>query len=167
MIGARVAQALACGLMLWPVAALAQSACSADANPLDLSLKFKDIHGKSVTLSDYKGKVMVIDFWATWCPPCRKEIPGLISLYDAYKSRGLMVVGVSMDDSMPDIRKFAKKIGMNYPILIGNGHNDLEPAFGPLPLPNAFVISRDGKICFKHEGMTEKDVLEHEIAGLM
>ena len=154
---------LLCLIALQPLCA---QTCGADAKPLDLSLKFKDIHGKSVTLSDYKGKVLVVDFWATWCPPCRKEIPGLIALYDTYKSRGLMVVGVSMDDSMSDIRKFAKKIGMNYPILIGNGHNDLEPAFGPLPLPNAFVISRDGKICFKHEGMTEKDVLEYEIAPL-
>jgi peroxiredoxin len=144
----------------------AENGCSADAKPLTLSLKFTDIHGKSVTLSDYKGKVLVVDFWATWCPPCRKEIPGLIALYDAYKARGLVVVGVSMDDSTSDIRKFAKKIGMNYPILIGNGHDDLEPAFGPLPLPNAFVISRDGRICFKHEGMTEKDELEREIEEL-
>ena len=163
MTGAKVAQVLACVLL--PAAAAAQT-CSADAKPLNLSLKFKDVQGKPVTLSDYKGKVMVIDFWATWCPPCRKEIPGLIALYDAYKARGLMVVGVSMDDSTPDIRKFAKKIGMNYPILIGNGHNDLEPAFGPLPLPNSFVISRDGRICFRHEGMTEKAELEREISGL-
>ena len=140
--------------------------CSPDAKPLNLGLKFKDVAGKSVVLSDYKGKVMVIDFWATWCPPCRKEIPGLIALYDAYKAKGLLVLGVSMDDSTSDIKKFAKKMGMNYPILIGNGHDDLEPAFGPLPLPNAFVISREGKICFKHEGMTEKDQLEKEISGL-
>ena len=140
--------------------------CSPDAKPLNLSLKFKDISGKSVTLSDYKGKVMVIDFWATWCPPCRKEIPGLIALNGEYKSRGLIIVGVSMDDSTPDIKKFSKKIGMNYPILICNGHTDLEPAFGQLPLPNTFVISRDGKICFKHEGLTEKDDLEKEISSL-
>ena len=154
------------GLLLIALQPLCAQTCSAEAKPLNLSLRFKDIRGKSVTLSDYKGKVVVIDFWATWCPPCRKEIPGLITLYDAYKSRGLVVLGVSMDDSMSDIRKFAKKAAMNYPILIGNGHDDLEPAFGPLPLPNAFVISREGKICFKHEGLTEKDQLEREIARL-
>jgi peroxiredoxin len=149
----------------------AEQGCSADAKTANRNLRFKDItfkdiRGRSVTLSDYKGKVVLLDFWATWCPPCRKEIPGLISLYDAYRSRGLVVVGVSMDDSKKDIRKFAKKLGMNYPILIGNGHDDLEPAFGPLPLPTALVISRDGIICFKHDGMTEKDQFEREIGGL-
>ena len=157
---------LACLVVLQPLNADAGSACSADAKTANLNLKFKDIHGKPVTLSDYNGKVVLLDFWATWCPPCRKEIPGLISLYDAYRSRGLVVVGVSMDDSKSDIRKFRKKLGMNYPILIGNGHEDLEPAFGPLPLPTAIVISRDGRICFKHDGMTEKEQFEREIGGL-
>ena len=154
---------LLCLIALRPLCA---QTCPADAKTANLDLKFKDIGGKSVTLSDYKGKVVLLDFWATWCPPCRKEIPGLISLYDTYKSRGLAVVGVSMDDSKSDIRKFAKKLGMNYPILIGYGRNDLEPAFGPLPLPTAFVISRGGKICFKHDGMTEKERFEQEIGGL-
>ena len=154
---------LAFGLACFPLAA---QTCSADAKAADLNLKFKDVTGKSVTLSAYKGKVIVLDFWATWCPPCRKEIPGLISLYDTYRARGLMVVGISMDDSKSDVRRFAKKIGVNYPILMGYGRSDLEPAFGPLPLPNSFVISRDAKICFKHEGMTEKDELEREVSGL-
>jgi peroxiredoxin len=163
--GASCASAFA----LWLIALqpLYSQTCSADAKEANLALKFKDISGKSVTLSDYKGKVVLLDFWATWCPPCRKEIPGLNSLYDTYKSRGLVVVGVSMDDSKSDIRKFEKKLGMNYPILLGNGHTDLEPAFGPLPLPNAFVISREGKICFKHEGMTEKEQFEREVRGLL
>jgi len=140
--------------------------CAADAKTADLSLKFKEINGKSVTLSDYKGKVVLLDFWATWCPPCRKEIPGLIALYDTYKSRGLVILGVSMDDSKSDIRKFEKKLGMNYPILLGYGREDLEPAFGQLPLPTAFVISREGKICFKHDGMTGKAEFEREVGAL-
>lgn len=153
-------------LCLIAIQPLCAQTCSPDARPANFDLKFKDIKGKPVTLSDYKGMVVILDFWATWCPPCRKEIPGLISLYDTYRARGLMIVGVSMDDSKSDIRKFARKIGMNYPILLGYGRADLEPAFGPLPLPNTFVISRDGKICFKHDGMTEKQELEREIGGL-
>ena len=162
----RTSVAAVCILIGLALSAEAEESCSADAKTANLALKFKDINGKPVTLSEYKGKVVLLDFWATWCPPCRKEIPGLISLYDAYRARGLAVVGVSMDDSKSDIRKFAKKLGMNYPILIGYGHEGLEPAFGPLPLPMAFVISRDGRICFKHDGMTEKDQLEREISGL-
>ncbi len=160
-------RAFAFALCLIALQPLCAQTCGADAKTADLDLKFKDVHGKSVTLSDYKGKVLVLDFWATWCPPCRKEIPGLMSLYDTYRARGLMVLGVSMDDSKADIRKFAKKIGMNYPILLGYGRDDLKPAFGDLPLPTAFVISRDGKICFKHDGMTEKAEFEREIGGLL
>ncbi len=162
----RTSAAAVCMVMCLALSAEADQGCGADAKTANLSLKFKDIHGKSVTLSDYKGKVVLLDFWATWCPPCRKEIPGLISLYDAYRSRGLVVVGVSMDDSKSDIRKFARKLGMNYPILIGYGHEDLEPAFGQLPLPTAFVISRDGRICFKHDGMTQKEQFERDVGGL-
>jgi peroxiredoxin len=162
----RTSAAAVCILIGLALSAEADQSCSADAKTANLDLKLKDINGKSVTLSDYKGKVVLLDFWATWCPPCRKEIPGLVSLYDAYRSRGLVVVGVSMDDSKKDIRKFAKKLGMDYPILIGYGHEDLEPAFGQLPLPTAFVISRDGRICFKHDGMTGKDQFEREIGGL-
>ena len=142
----------------------ASSACAQTAN---LSLNFKDIQGKSFALSDYKGKVVLLDFWATWCPPCRKEIPGFIEMYNSYRSRGFVVIGVSMDDSTSDIKKFAKRYKMNYPILLGAGRDDLEPAFGQLPLPTAFVIGRDGRICAKHDGLTPKEDFEREIVPLL
>ena len=142
----------------------ASSACAQTAN---LNLNFKDIQGKSFALSDYKGKVVLLDFWATWCPPCRKEIPGFIEMYNSYRSRGFVVIGVSMDDSTSDIKKFAKRYKMNYPILLGAGRDDLEPAFGQLPLPTAFVIGRDGRICAKHDGLTPKEDFEREIVPLL
>src|SRR5271169_6159932 len=77
----------------------AEGVCAASAKPANFHLALKDIQGKSVNLSDYRGKVILLDFWATWCPPCRKEIPGFIELYNTYKSRGLVVIGVSMDDA--------------------------------------------------------------------
>jgi len=158
---------LVCGIASMPFPSDAADVCPANAKNANLNLGLKDINGKPATLSDYKGKVVLLDFWATWCPPCKKEIPGFIELYNSYKSRGLVVVGVSMDEEISDVKKFAKQIGMNYPILIGYGRDDeLEKAFGTLPLPTAFVISRDGKICAKHDGLTPKEQFEREISSL-
>ena len=144
----------------------AEGVCSAGAKLANLNLTLKDIHGKPFTLSDYKGKVVLLDFWATWCPHCLKEIPGFIDLYNTYQSRGLVVIGISMDESTSDVKRFAKRLKINYPILLGAGRDDLEPAFGELPLPTSFVIARDGRICSKHDGLTAKEDLEREIAAL-
>ena len=164
----RTAARISIALALW--CATAQGACPVDAKAANLNFTFQDIHGKSVTLSEYKGKVILLDFWATWCPPCRKEIPGYIELYNTYKSRGLVVVGVSMDDAddTPDVKRYVEQIKMNYPVLLGAGReDDLKPAFGELPLPTSFVIARDGRICGRHDGLTAKEQVEREIAALL
>ena len=160
--------ALLCGIAPQPLRSQAAEAiCGADAKAAKLDFRFKDIHGKPFALSDYKGKVVLLDFWATWCPPCRKEIPGFIELYNSYRSRGFAVIGISMDESTSDIKRFAKRFKMNYPILVGARRDDLEPAFGPLPLPTAFVIARDGRICAKHDGLTPKEQFDNEIGTLL
>ena len=145
----------------------AEGICTAEAKPANLNFTFKDIQGKPFSLSDYKGKVVLLDFWATWCPPCRKEIPAFIELYNGYRSRGFVMIGVSMDDSPSDVKRFAKQLKMNYPILMGAGRDDLKPAFGEFPLPTAFVIARDGTICAQHDGLTAKEQFEREIAALL
>lgn len=155
------------GITLLPLCAQAgEAVCTADAKAANLDFTLKDIQGKPFALSDYKGKVVVLDFWATWCPPCRKEIPRFIELYNRYRSRGLAVIGVSMDESTADIKRFAKKFKMNYPILLGAGRDDLEGAFGSHPLPAAFVIGRDGRICAMHDGLTPIEQFEREIGSL-
>ena len=155
-------------MVLW--CATAEGVCPVDAKVANLNFKFQDLQGKSVTLSDYKGKVILLDFWATWCPPCRKEIPGFIELYDRYKSRGLVVIGVSMDDTDDtlEVKRFAEQFKIDYPILLGFGRDDdLKPAFGELPLPTSFIIARDGRICDRHDGLTAKEQVEHEISALL
>ena len=163
--------ALSLGMALLPMKSpAAEGVCAADAKIANLNFTFKDIQGKSVTLSNYKGKVVLLDFWATWCPPCRKEIPGYIELYNTYQSRGLVVIGVSMDDpdDIASVKNYVAQIKMNYPILLGFGREeDLKPAFGELPLPTSFIIARDGRICGRHDGLTAKAQVEREITALL
>ena len=148
--------------------AAAEEACDANGKLANLDFTLKDINGKDVVLSAYKGKVILLDFWATWCPPCKIEIPGFIELYNKYRSRGFVVLGVSMDDSTSGVKPFAQKLKMNYPVLIGTGRDDVDQAFGPLPgLPTSFIIGRDGKICGQHTGFAPKEQFEREIKALL
>ncbi len=144
-----------------------EGACAANANVANLNFTLKDLNGKDVTLSAYKDKVILLDFWATWCAPCKIEIPGFVELYNKYKSRGFVVLGVSMDDSTPDVKPFVQKLKMNYPVFIGMGREDIEQAFGLTGLPTSFIISRDGEICSQHTGFAPKEQFERELKALL
>ncbi len=150
------------------VGAAAGGACSANAKPANLNFTLKDVNNKEVKLSALKGKVILLDFWATWCGPCKIEIPWFKEFHDKYGKSGLEVVGVVTEDTMDKARPFAAEWKMNYTIVDGNGRDDLDDAFGPMfGLPITLVISRDGKICAKHVGLSGKDQFEKEIKSLL
>jgi cytochrome c biogenesis protein CcmG/thiol:disulfide interchange protein DsbE len=126
----------------------------------------KDEHNVPVKMADYKGKVVLLNFWATWCGPCKVEIPAFVELYDRYKDKGLIIVGVSVDDSPEQLQAFMKEYKMNYPVL--QMTPDVETAFGPFyGYPTSFFIARDGTICVKHLGPATKEVFEREIKALL
>jgi thiol-disulfide isomerase/thioredoxin len=142
--------------------------CPADAKPANLDFTLKDHEGRDVAFSDYKGKVLLIDFWATWCGPCKVEIPHFIEFQQKYGPKGLQILGISVDDPPEKLAPYVKEMGMNYPVLQGLGREEVQDAYGPiLGIPVSVIISRDGKICSTHTGLTGKDVFEQEIQALL
>ncbi|MFA6596901.1 MAG: TlpA disulfide reductase family protein [Ignavibacteriaceae bacterium] len=130
----------------------------------DFSLKSVD--GKIIKLSDYKNKVVIIDFWATWCPPCRRGIPDLIALQKEFK-KDLVVLGISLDtDTKGDVPAFVKDYGINYPIVYGD--NTTAKLFGGVSgIPTSFLIDKKGNIVDKHVGLVPKETLAAGIKNLL
>ena len=126
-----------------------------------------DSKGAKVTLAGLKGKVVLLNFWATWCGPCQIEIPWFVEFNKTYKARGLAVVGVSMDeDGWKSVKPYLAAKKIDYSIVIGT--EDLAKAYGGIDsLPSTFIIDRDGKIAFAHTGLVGKDTYETEIRGLL
>jgi peroxiredoxin len=148
---------------------IAPSFCDGKQKPANLAFTVKDMNGKDVKLSDYKGKVILLNFWATWCGPCKVEIPGFVELYNGYKDKGFVVLGVSTDDSAEQLRKFARQMNMTYPVLVGSDRTDItDDAYGPMwGIPVSFLIAKDGTICHRYMGLATKDQLERELNVLL
>jgi thiol-disulfide isomerase/thioredoxin len=133
----------------------------------NLKFSFKDADGRKVSLAQFKGKVIILDFWATWCIPCKAEIPGFIELQKKYGDRGLQIIGLSVDDSQSMAKKYAIEMKMNYPVLLAEGREDILRAYDPIPaIPVSVVIDRQGRIVGRHLGIAAMDVFEKEIAAL-
>jgi peroxiredoxin len=141
--------------------------CKAEGKA-NLNFTVKDMNGASVRLADYQGKVIVVNFWATWCPPCKAELPGLIELYDQYKDKGLVVLGISGDDDAETLRAFATEWKIKYPMIVGRDENELLDAYGPIfGYPISVIVGRDGALCGKHVGPATKEEFEREIKALL
>lgn len=126
----------------------------------------KSVEGKTVKFSDYKNKIVLIDFWATWCPPCRKGIPDLIELQKEFKN-DLVVLGISVDtDTKPDVLGFIKNYGINYTVVYGD--QATAKLFGGVSgIPTSFLIDRRGNIVDKHVGLVPKGTLAAGIKSLL
>jgi peroxiredoxin len=151
-----------------PDVARVGASCAQSQGPAKLDFTVKDIHGASVSLADYKGKVILLNFWATWCGPCKLEIPEFVELYDQYKDKGFVILGMLTDDtpSADELRAFMNEYKMNYPILYSQ--DDIADAFGPIyGIPTSFFIGRDGSICEKHMGPATKEEFERTLKSLL
>lgn len=146
---------------------------SAEAEP---DVTFKDLQGKNVALSSFKGKVVLLNFWATWCEPCRVEIPWMIEFQQKYSSKGFTMLGVAMDDdgakvvspfvTKPQFSVGGHDVAMDYPIVLGT--DDIASKLGGLiGLPTSVMISRDGKIVKRYIGLADHEALDKEIQSLL
>jgi thiol-disulfide isomerase/thioredoxin len=134
--------------------------------PVDLpALQLSDLEGNAISKESLRGKVVLMNFWATWCAPCREEIPMLVALQQHYRDQ-LVVIGLSIDERPPaEVRRFAEQFAVNYPIVMAD--EQLQQAFGGISsVPSTFVVTPDGRIVQRHLGMLEARRTEHEVRAL-
>jgi thiol-disulfide isomerase/thioredoxin len=126
-----------------------------------------DVEGQFRSTAEWRGKVVIVNFWATWCPPCREEIPEMIDLANRYKDR-LQIIGISEDDDATpeEVREFARNEKINYPVVMGS--NGISSEYGGVPaLPTSFIVNTDGRVVVKHVGLYPTEVYDREIRALL
>ncbi len=144
------------------------TACTAakDKNAVASNFKLLDLDGKTVQLSDFKGRPVMIDFWATWCPPCRETIPALVKLHKTYAPRGLVVLGISMDEGGWDsVQQFVRSHGITYPVLKGN--DAVQDAYQVRTIPMIVFIDKEGKMVRRFIGVGGDGELDKAAEALL
>jgi peroxiredoxin len=143
--------------------AIGMVSCARKPEKPGLNFSLKDSTGQTVKLADYRGKVVLLNFWATWCGPCKVEIPWFMEFQRKYKDQNFAVLGVSMDDDGWDgVRKYIEEHKFNYRVMIGD--DATEKTFGGVEdLPTTFILDRSGNIAVKHVGLVSKEIYENEI----
>jgi peroxiredoxin len=149
----------------WAPAPKAATSYSADSK-LAPNFTVTDLDNRKLSLADYKGKVVLLDFWATWCAPCRTEIPHFVDMQNKFGPEGFQVIGISMDDNAKPVNEFYREYKLNYPVAVGD--DKLAESYGGvLGLPVNFIIDREGRIYAKHLGATDVSVFDREVSDLL
>ncbi len=132
-----------------------------------IDFELRDLSGKPVKLSDYRGKIVLVNFWATWCEPCQFEIPAFVKMKRQYQSRGFEIIGISMDEGpVEPVARFARRLKINYPVAL-EASEKLQ-AFGAISaLPTSFIMDRDGRIHSRHQGLLGLNEIENELPKLL
>jgi cytochrome c biogenesis protein CcmG/thiol:disulfide interchange protein DsbE len=145
----------------------AEAAGSAARPVANLDFTLKSVTGQDTRLSDFRGKPILINFWATWCGPCKAEIPWFVEFADKYKDKGLTVVGISVDDPPDDIKAFAAQFHVQYPMLVGRDRADVAKAFdAEQVIPVSWLVRADGSVQAKVTGIHGKNWFEEQLQAM-
>jgi peroxiredoxin len=171
-IRTRLIAAALLSVLLAACASSSEQTARANVKPIESrqtapEFALKDVNGATVRLSDFRGKVVLLNFWATWCGPCKFEIPWFIEFEQANKDRGFAVIGVSMDEEgWAVVKPFLAEWNVNYRTLLGN--DIISQLYGGVDaLPTSFLIDRDGKVASVHQGLISKSTYQNEIQELL
>jgi len=137
---------------------------SGNVSSSDGNFTLTDLEGNPVSLSDFKGNIVVLNFWATWCPPCIEEIPDFVKVFNEFRDKDVQFIGVSNED-ISTLKRFAADYGINYPILVDD--KNIMAIWGIRAIPTTFVFDRDGRIVFENVGMMTREQIRNVIENVL
>jgi peroxiredoxin len=131
------------------------------------ALSLNDLNGKAASLAERRGEVVLVNLWATWCPPCKKEMPALQSYYEQHRDEGFVIIGINDGDPTADVAEFVRQYALTFPIWLDPTYIATEKAFETLNLPSSFVIDRDGTIRLRWVGEATRNMLEQYVTPII